>query len=75
VTCRILVIPDGMTLTTLADVRVFVTERLPKPYRDRPHWLVVARDLETAARGGDSAEASMALRVALLIEGVACRNR
>jgi hypothetical protein len=68
-----LVIPSITTMTTLADVRVFVTQRLPKPYRDRPHWLAVARDLEAAARGGDAAEASMALRVALLIEGVACR--
>jgi len=64
-----------MTLTTLADVLVFVTQRLPKPYRDRPHWLAVARDLEAAARGGDPAEASMAFRMALLIEGVACRAK
>jgi hypothetical protein len=40
-----------MTLATLADVRVFLTQRLPKPYRDRPHWLAVAHDLEAAARG------------------------
>jgi hypothetical protein len=67
-----LVIPDVMTL---ADVRVFLTQRLPKPYRDRPHWLAVARDIETAAHGGDLGEASMAIRIALLIEGVACRNK
>jgi hypothetical protein len=48
-----LIIPDVMTLTTLADVRVFVTQRLPKPYRDRAHWLAVSLDLEAAARGGD----------------------
>jgi hypothetical protein len=64
-----------MTLTTLADVRVFVTQRLPKPYRDRPHWLAVARDLDAAARGGDAAEAALAVRIALLIEGVACRTK
>jgi hypothetical protein len=64
-----------MTMTTLADVRVFVTQRLPKPYRDRPHWLAVARDLEAAASGGDAAEASMAIRMALVIEGVACRDK
>jgi hypothetical protein len=46
-----LIIPDVMTLATLADVRVFLTQRLPKPYRDRPHWLAVAHDLEAAARG------------------------
>jgi nucleotidyltransferase/DNA polymerase involved in DNA repair len=64
-----LVIPDVMTLmtlTTLADVRAFVTQRPPKLYRDRPHWLAVARDLEAAARGGDLAEVSMAIRMALL---------
>jgi hypothetical protein len=62
-----------MTLTTLADVRVFVTRHLPEPYRDRPHWLAVARDLEAAARDSDGAEVSMAIRFALLIEVVACR--
>jgi hypothetical protein len=67
-----LVIPDVVVLSTLADVRVFVTQRLPKPYRDRPHWLAVARDVKAAARGGDPAEAAMAVRMALLIEGVAC---
>jgi hypothetical protein len=35
-------IPDVMTLTTLADVRVFVTRHLPELCRDRPHWLAVA---------------------------------
>jgi hypothetical protein len=70
-----LVIPDVMTLTTLASVRVFVTQRLPKPYRGRPHWLAVARDIEAAARGGDPAETTMAIRMALLIEGVACRTK
>ena len=68
-----LVVPYVITLTTLADVRVLVMQRLPKPYRNRRHWLAVARDLEAAARGGDVLEATMALRFALLIEGVACR--
>jgi hypothetical protein len=66
-----LVIPDS--ITRLADVRVFVTRHLPEPYRDRPHWVAVARDLEAAARGGDAADVSMAIRMALLIEGVARR--
>jgi hypothetical protein len=52
-----------------------VTQRLPKPYRDRPHWRIVAQDLKLAVRSSDAAEASMALRVALLIEGVACRTK
>jgi hypothetical protein len=70
-----LIIPDVMTMTTLADVRAFVTKRLPEPYRDRPHWLAVARDVEAAACGGDPGEASMAIRFALLVEGVACRTK
>ena len=70
-----LVIPTVMTLATLADVRVFMTQRLPKPFRDRPHWSAVARDIEAAALGGDPAEASMAIRFALLVEGVACRTK
>ena len=47
-------IPDVVTLTTLADVRVFVGQHLPEPYRDGPHWLAVARHLEAAVRGGDA---------------------
>ena len=70
-----LVIPSIMTMATLADVRIFVTKHLPEPYRTRPHWLAVARDVEAAARGGDPGEASMAIRMALLIEGVACRTK
>jgi hypothetical protein len=34
----------------------------------------VARDVEAAARGGVPAEATMAIRMALLIEGVAYRS-
>ena len=68
-------IPDVVTLTTLADVQCVIDAALPNPYRDRPHWLAVARDLEAAVRGGDAAEASMAVRMALLIEGVACRTK
>jgi len=68
-----LVIPSIMTMASLADVRIFVTKHLPEPCRSRPHWLAVARDIEAAARGGDLGEASMAIRFALLVEGVACR--
>jgi|HubBroStandDraft_1064217.scaffolds.fasta_scaffold283540_1 hypothetical protein len=38
-----LIIPDVMTMTTLANVRVFVERRLPKPYRDRPSTLARCR--------------------------------
>ena len=62
-----------MTLATLTDVRLFVTQPLPKRYGDRPHWLAVSRDPEAAARGGDAVETRMAIRMALLIEAVTCR--
>jgi hypothetical protein len=61
-----LVIPDVMTLTTLA---------YSSSNTCRPHGRAVARDIGDAAHGGDPAEATMTLRVALLIEGVACRAR
>jgi hypothetical protein len=64
-----------MTLATLADVQAFLTRYSPKAFRDRPHWLAVAQDMEVAAREGDPADASMAIRFALVVEGVACRTK
>jgi hypothetical protein len=71
---RPLVIPKVMTLATLADVRTLI-EHLPPEYRERPTWRRVATLLADAAGGGDVAEASMALRIVLSLEGVTCRPR
>jgi hypothetical protein len=61
-----------MTLKTLADARTLM-RHLPIDHAQRPMWLHVSRELAKAASGGDPAEASMALRLALMIEGVECR--
>jgi hypothetical protein len=70
---RPLLIPDVMTLSTLADVRVLIERHLPKAYQDRPHWRAVARDLEVAAAGGDPDDVAVTLMVAFAVEGIACR--
>ena len=70
---RPLVIPDVMKLVTLADVRELIERRLPAHFRGKATWRVVAKDLKAAALGADPAEVSIALRMALSLEGVECR--
>jgi hypothetical protein len=70
---RPLVIPDVMKLVTLADVRELIEQHLPTHFRDKATWRVVAKDLKAASLGADPAEVSIALRMALSLEGVECR--
>ena len=70
---RPLVIPDVMTLETLADVRTLIGH-LPADRRDRTTWRHVIAELAKAAGGSDPADASIALRMALSIEGVEYRR-
>ena len=56
---RPLVIPDVMTLTTLADVRELM-RHLPEDRRARPAWRYVQKQIEQAATGADMADASIA---------------
>ena len=42
-------------------------------FRDKATWRVVAKDLKAAALGADPAEVSIALRMALSLEGVECQ--
>ena len=67
-----LVIPTVMTLKTLADVRELL-RHLPEDRRARPTWRHVAAELEQAAAGADPTDAVIALRMALMLEGVECR--
>ena len=67
-----LVIPDVMTLTTLADVRVLIERHLPAQHRDKHTWQVVTDDLKAAAEGADPHGVAIALRLALMLEGVPC---
>jgi hypothetical protein len=69
-----LIIPDVMTLVTLADVRALVEKHLPAERRKQQTWRVVVKDLENAARGRDPVELSIALHMALSLEGVKCRT-
>ena len=66
-----LVIPDVMTVTTLADARAFIEQHLPAHYH-KLTWQVVADDLKAAAEGADPHGVAIALRLALMLEGVPC---
>ena len=68
-----LVIPHVMRLITLADVRELIERHLPAHFRDKATWRVVAKDLKAAAQDVDTAEVSIALRMALSLEGVECQ--
>ncbi len=72
---RPLVIPDVMTLVTLADVRTLIEKHLPKDRRERSTWHHVTAELDKAAAGGDTANVAIALRVALMLEGVECQPK
>ena len=66
------VIPTVTTLTTLADVRVLI-EQLPEDRREKSTWRHVAAQLEQAAAGVDVVGLGIALRLALMLEGLECR--
>ena len=69
---RTLTIPTVMKVVTLADARALMSH-LPDAHAQRPMWKHVASELAKAAAGGDPLEASIALRLALMIEGIECR--
>jgi hypothetical protein len=54
-------------------VRALIERHLPAHFRGKPAWQHVSAELAKAAAGGDPAEASLALRMALSLEGVECR--
>jgi hypothetical protein len=70
---RPLVIPEVMTLTTLADVRALIEKHLPANRWERSTWRHVAAELDKAAAGADTVDVSIALRMALMVENVECR--
>ena len=67
---RPLVIPTVMTLKTLTDVRELL-RHLPEDRRAT--WRHVVTQLDQAAAGADAVDVSIALRMALMLEGVECR--
>ena len=54
---------------TLADVRVLI-EHLPEGHRADPTWCHVAAQLEEEAVGVDVVDLGIALRLALMMEGL-----
>jgi hypothetical protein len=66
-----LVIPDVMTLSTLADVRELM-RHLPADHRERQTWRHVANLVES---GADPVDVSIALRLVLFLERVECRQQ
>jgi hypothetical protein len=70
---RPLVIPEVMTLKTLADVRELIEHHLPPAFRAKATWQYVMARLTESAWGADAADAAIALRMVLTMEGVECR--
>jgi hypothetical protein len=66
---RSIVIPDIMTLKTLADVRKLIGH-IPKERRQLSTWQYVEAQLNAAAKGGDLKDVSVSLMMVLQIEGV-----
>ena len=63
-------IPDlKLTLRTLADIRALIS-RVPKERRENRIWKHVAHEVEAAVKGGNVAEAAIALRLAFMIENI-----
>ncbi len=70
---RTLIIPDVMTIRTLADVRDLIERHLPAEVREKSTWRHMASLLPKAAAGADTADVSVALRLVLELERVPCR--
>ena len=58
-----------MTVATLADVRKLMGH-LPAHHGDKAPWRHVADELKAAARSSNTADVSIALRLALMLDGV-----
>ena len=67
---KLLIVSGGMTAATLNDVRVMIERHLPAASRAKEMWRYVSNELRKAALGGDTAEFSAVLEMALSIEGL-----
>jgi hypothetical protein len=57
-----------------ADVRVLI-RHLPEDRREKPTWQHIIAQIEQAAAGVDVVDLGIALRLALMLEGLECRAR
>jgi hypothetical protein len=69
-----IVIRTVATLSTLADMRAPI-EHLPNDHRDDPTWRHVAAQLEQVAAGVEVVDFGIALRLALMLEGLEYQGR
>jgi hypothetical protein len=70
---RTLIIPNVMTIRTLADVRDLIERHLPPETREKPTWQYLARLLAAASLGADMVDVALVLRMVLGFEDVECR--
>src|SRR5258708_37980572 len=62
-----IIIPDlKATLRTLADVQALIAH-VPKERRETHIWQHVAREVDAAVRGGNVADAAIAVRLAFML--------
>jgi hypothetical protein len=71
---RPFVIPDVITLKTLADVRELIGH-LRNEFRSKATWQSVIGHLNAAARGADPADVSVAPQLVLMLEKVTFRRK
>jgi hypothetical protein len=64
-----------LTLATVGDVRELIVKRLPEESREKSTWQYVADLALDAANGDDGADLSIALRMVLSLEGIACQPK
>src|ERR1700719_4164458 len=64
-----------LTLATVGDVRELIAKRLPEESHEKSTWQYVAGLALDAGTDADGADLSIALRMVLSLEGVACRPR
>jgi hypothetical protein len=64
-----------LTLATVGDARELIVKRLPEESREKSTWQYVAGLALDAANGGDGADLSIALRMVLSLEGIACQPK
>jgi hypothetical protein len=62
-----------LTLATVGDVRELIEKRQPEESRRKAHGSM-SPDWRDAANGGYAADLSVALRIVLSLEGIACRQ-
>jgi hypothetical protein len=67
-----MIVAGVIRLSTLADVRELLDRHLPSEFKNKTTWRYVTGELEKAARGAETEDIAVALRMVLSLEGVTC---